>query len=471
MQQALLALLCFDAAGIRVPLQVHLQGNASWILASASNTTVTGFSASQADESVLVRNFADILYTVELHVGRHHEPFRALVDTGSSNLWLKEMPMMDPEPGKRVVHVTYGMGEVFAVPASDRICMASICVRQEFLLAVSIRGMGENLPLFDGLLLDCYWVGSLDFNFLGKSSGFPLNAQTVKLLQGGQQQPRLGLAFPGMLDVGRATFLQDLGAAGHFVNLGFGLALRGTEGESFIELGEVPELIRNAESRTSSKGVTLDVRPFEAKEATKLLFWMVSMSLCVARGQNFRDLVLNLTGSGVVDSGTSLLLLPMHAYQQTMWALTVGTKMERHVHDGLVPCDDADLNHLTLQFPGKDGELLISLTTADLLLPAGESFGRKICKIGLAPSQSFPHMVLGDIFLRKVSAIHDMQGPSLTLVPDLGFGARPGVLLSRLGFDLGVAALAVPVVALALAWRRAGCEAEYRELPAELPDT
>ena len=40
--------------------------------------------------------------------------------------------------------------------------------------------------------LDCYWVGSLDFNFLVEIQlGFPLNLQKVKnSLQGGQQQPR-----------------------------------------------------------------------------------------------------------------------------------------------------------------------------------------------------------------------------------------------------------------------------------------
>ena len=38
--------------------------------------------------------------------------------------------------------------------------------------------------------LDCYWVGSLDFNFLGNTCVFPLNASKVRLLAGGSlQQP------------------------------------------------------------------------------------------------------------------------------------------------------------------------------------------------------------------------------------------------------------------------------------------
>ena len=37
--------------------------------------------------------------------------------------------------------------------------------------------------------LDCYWVGSLDFNFFWKSWFFPLSPQKVNFLQGGQRQP------------------------------------------------------------------------------------------------------------------------------------------------------------------------------------------------------------------------------------------------------------------------------------------
>ena len=36
---------------------------------------------------------------------------------------------------------------------------------------------------------DCYWVGSLDFNFLGKSRGFPKHLSKLNFLQRGQQQP------------------------------------------------------------------------------------------------------------------------------------------------------------------------------------------------------------------------------------------------------------------------------------------
>ena len=52
----------------------------------------------------------------------------------------------------------------------------------------------EEPPQLHKELLYCYWVGFVDFDFLGKSRGFPhfpLSHQKVKLFAGGQQQPRL----------------------------------------------------------------------------------------------------------------------------------------------------------------------------------------------------------------------------------------------------------------------------------------
>ena len=53
-----------------------------------------------------------------------------------------------------------------------------------------------------GQTLDCYWVGSVGFNFSGNQGGFPLNPQKVKLFAGGstatkkQISPRFSRARP-----------------------------------------------------------------------------------------------------------------------------------------------------------------------------------------------------------------------------------------------------------------------------------
>lgn len=377
---------------------------------------------SPSPAEVALWDFQDILYTTELKVGRFAKPLRVLIDTGSSNLWLKKDAVSKPEEMNQLAHVTYGLGDVFARAARDRICLAALCVEQDFLLAFKIRGMGRNLKAFDGIL---------------------------------------GLAFPRMLDVGTQTFFQTLGAAGGFTNLGFGLALHGLGQNSFLSLGEVSDLVHDARQRASAKGVTLDVQGMEnpaqaaAGEPGALLFWMVAMELHVE--QRSRDpslesrLLLNLTGYGVVDSGTSLLLMPMPAYLQTMWALTSGTGIQRY--EGLVPCQSTQLNELILHFRGKDGELSVSFSSADLLLPAREYFGEPLCTIGIKPLTGYgnqlPHMVLGDVFFRKVHSIFDLKNAAVTLVPEtetnlkrfeFGFaepwGAVPTLFVSALAFLL-----------------------------------
>lgn len=356
-------------------------------------------------EEVALWDYKDILYTTELKVGPAGNPLRVMVDTGSSNLWLKQSMVKTAEVTDYEAHVTYGLGDVFGKAATDRMCLAALCVwKQTFLLAFEIKGMGRNSDLFDGIL---------------------------------------GMAFPRMLDIGSRTFFQDLGVAGGFSNPGFGLVLRDSHHHSFLTMGEVPDLIQDAQEKASTKGVTLDVHGFETLaqqeqgQQGQLLFWLVAMDLRVHMVTS-TGLLLELTGYGIVDSGTSLLLLPMPAYNQALWALTFGLP-KIHFHHGLVPCDGTRLNQLVFHFPGRDGELLLSLSTEDILLPAGKSpNGHELCKIGISPLQddgkTLPHMILGDVFLRKVSSIFDLQGATVTFVPE-GSPEVKGKGLDRLNAD------------------------------------
>ena len=339
-------------------------------------------------EEVALWDYRDILYTTELRVGPLSKVLHVMIDTGSSNLWLKSELVPAAEVIDVDAHVTYGMGVVYGKEAEDRMCLAALCVgKQTFVLALKIEGMGRNSELFDGIL---------------------------------------GMAFPQMLDVGTHTFFEDLGYSGGFDNLGFGLVLRGLHQHSFLTLGEVPELIRDAEKKASTNGVTLDVHGFETRKQAELgehgpfLFWFVALELCVRAGGDVSSTLLKLNGYGIVDSGTSLLLLPMPAYTQAMWALTFGQKV-RAFHHGLVDCE-SQLNPLVFHFPGREGDLFLTLSTSDLLLPTLSTWhGRKVCKIGISPleddGETLPHMILGDVFMRKVTSIFDLNHATVTLVP------------------------------------------------------
>jgi len=349
--------------------------------------------------SVRLRNM-DTFYTVEMQIGSPPAPIRMFVDSGSSNIWVKDKSIapsqnLKKELAGRPVQFEYAAGSILGAAAAGPMCLGGLCVEdQALIIAQEIKGI-SNLPAFDGFL---------------------------------------GLAFPRMLDVGSRTFLQGLQALGGFQNLGFSLALRGTRHTSSLAFGEVSDLIQEAETKAAAEGVALDVHGLEPEQQLAegfpgvLLFWMVPLQLQVdatsRKEPGWR--LLELTGFGILDSGTSLMLLSDHAYTETMAALTYGTSAQ-DLH-GLLDCETTELNPLTIHFNGHGGVLDVTFTTRDLLLQVAEREGRSLCRVGIgsmAKAELLPSMILGDIFLRKVYAIHDMSGPTVTLVPYLGAEAMP----------------------------------------------
>jgi len=96
----------------------------------------------------------------------------------------------------------------------------------------------------------------------------------------------------------------------------------------------------------------------------------------------------------------------------------------------LLDCETTNLNDLIVHFASGGRELEVRLESKDLLLPVAMSpEGRSMCRIGIgliaASPPPLPSMILGDVFLRKVHVIHDMAGPTVTLVPDATGRAEP----------------------------------------------
>ncbi|CAE7468262.1 unnamed protein product, partial [Symbiodinium pilosum] len=245
-----------------------------------------------------------------------------------------------------------------------------------------------------------------------------------------------------MLDVGRMTFLQQLQHQGSYANLGFALCLRGAHGVSALSLGEVDDLIQAAEKQAGAQGLTLKVQGLETVSQLRAgypgvdLFWMVPMDLRV-KGPVVEapsNIQLELTGFGMLDSGTSLLLLSEKPLMQTLAALTYRTNAMEQIRDNggcgvgtsecFLDCRTTKLNPLTTHFTSEGRELEVVLESSDLLVPVHQAKdGTVLCQIGLGlltnEQTPLPMMVLGDVFLRKVHVIHDMAGPAVTLVPDV----------------------------------------------------
>lgn len=60
--------------------------------------------------AVHLRDYQDVFYSCELLVAG--KALRVLLDTGSSNLWLKEQLVTTAERSETQAHVVYGMGDV-----------------------------------------------------------------------------------------------------------------------------------------------------------------------------------------------------------------------------------------------------------------------------------------------------------------------------------------------------------------------
>eukprot|EP00931_Biecheleriopsis_adriatica_P085866 TRINITY_DN60649_c0_g1_i1.p1 TRINITY_DN60649_c0_g1~~TRINITY_DN60649_c0_g1_i1.p1 ORF type:complete len:545 (+),score=99.71 TRINITY_DN60649_c0_g1_i1:54-1637(+) len=355
---------------------------------------------------VQLKDQFDLLYTARADVGKPPASVRLIVDTGSSDIWLKsdEVSSQYSLPASKTastlpgsaIQLKYGIGSVDGMEIKDRICLGSLCSKeQNFILALGVQDIGE-LSSFEGLL---------------------------------------GLAFPVLAkDRAGKTFLEELSEDSRFSNLGFTLALHSEEEAkpSILTFGEVEELISRAEREAKSEGVTLPVFGIHY-QAT---YWLVRMQLSVApqgaseKQEGFPVLAADLFG--VLDSGTSLMAVPQRVFVDIMIAL-----FQKQTHDKcsfrlpgaegqfLCLCDEAKTNDLTLAFEGLDRKRLeVVLTWRDLLVPAGQtSTGKRLCRVGIMPSPStLPFMILGDVFLRKVHAIHDANRFLVTLVPDKNSG-------------------------------------------------
>ncbi|CAE8597996.1 unnamed protein product, partial [Polarella glacialis] len=166
-------------------------------------------------------------------------------------------------------------------------------------------------------------------------------------------------------------------------------------------------------------------------------YWLIQLQISIklegspAHGPS--GLLLKEDIFGVLDSGTSLLAVPKELFVQLMSAL-----FREETHDKcsfMLPgaegqficlCDEAKINPMTFSFHGLQGKVLdVTLTQDDLMVLAGRTAGGKaLCRVGIMPSPSpLPFIILGDVFLRKVYAIHDFQHYQVTLVPESGTSA------------------------------------------------
>mmetsp|Transcript_36468 Transcript_36468/g.79815 ORF Transcript_36468/g.79815 Transcript_36468/m.79815 type:complete len:488 (+) Transcript_36468:40-1503(+) len=345
-------------------------------------------------------NMFDAFYLVELQVGTPPIPLDLILDTGSSDLWFMKASG-DRAVGYNAsasstarfgrngsnlthVHMQYGMGVVDGLSMYEKICLQSLCLRnQSFVAAEMIR----DIP------------GSADFDGL------------------------LGLAFPALAkDRWGPTFLEGL--TGVYSNLSFSLALSSKTDESLFAVGELDDVLAEAQAVSGSQGATLPLYSYYA-EAT---YWLVSLTIKVGSSHE----APRLSRLAVLDSGTSLIALPVEDFDPVVSSMFISGDSpnseapELRRFGGAIFCScDAVLQGLTISL-GQDFDqgvwghnVEIKLSASDLLQYWGEDEGVKWCRLALmqAPAAMGSQWIVGDVFLRKVYAVHDVGNQQMVLFP------------------------------------------------------
>jgi len=374
-----------------------------------------------------LRDLSGTSYTVQAVVGAESTRVSLLIDTGSSDLWIdgKDMARSSTRVTFRntAVDLKYGKGEVHGYMASDRVCIGELCIsEQKFVLATNIQDI--DLPDFDGLL---------------------------------------GVGFP-MLAQGETTFLEQLQDSGQFNSLSFGLSLGGMKDYSFVNFGERDELQQEAQAIFSSYGVTLPLiyQPILYGLGAVPMYWMVGGDLSVGSFKlPDRKLIL--------DSGSSLLVVPDPYFHQIIdHLLPWNASCESGYGVLLCPCD-VNIQPLVVNFTDSGGKSLTVTLDYEQLFEKFQEQGFEICRLGMMlGSAEMPSIILGDVFLREVYALHHYTHPSVTLFSRQGFRVEVSPQSDYYWLTVAVSMVLLLFVTIVLVYViRRGMRAAGRTMPTD----
>jgi len=369
-----------------------------------------------------LRDLSGASYTVQAVVGAESTKVSLLIDTGSSDLWIdwEDMARSSTMVTLRnaAVDLKYGKGEVHGNMVSDRVCIGDLCIsEQKFIFATNIKDI--DLPGFDGLL---------------------------------------GVGFP-MLAQGERTFLEQLQDSGQFNSLSFGLSLGGMKDYSFVNFGERDELQQEAQAIFSSYGVTLPLYSFRNVP----MYWMVDGDLSVG---SFKIPDRKL----ILDSGSSLLVVPEPYFHQIIDHLLLAWDYRCESEYGVLVCPcDVTIQPLVVHFTGFGGNSLTVTLGYEQLFEKFHEQGFEICRLGMMlGSAEMPSIILGDVFLREVYALHHYTHPSVTLFSRQGFRVEVSPQSDYYWLTVAVSMVLLLFVTIVLVYViRRGMRAAGRTMPTD----
>lgn len=329
------------------------------------------FVASAAHDAPLA-NYANAQYFAEISVGTPPQPFKVVLDTGSSNLWV---PLKDCTSLACFLHakydhdqsstykadgsefaIQYGSGSLEGYVSQDTLSIGDLVIpKQVFAEATSEPGLAFAFGKFDGIL-------GLGYNTIAVNQIVP---------------PIYNAIDQGLLDEPRFAFY-------------LGDNSKNEENGGLATFGGIDE------SQFSGDITWLPVR--------RKAYWEVSFD-----GIGLGDEYAELTSTGAaIDTGTSLITLPS-SLAEIINAKIGATKSWSGQYQ--IECDKRDsLPDLTLTFAGYN----FTLSPYDYTLEISGS-----C-ISVFTPMDFPKpigdmAIIGDAFLRKYYSIYDLKKDAVGL--------------------------------------------------------
>merc|ERR1712003_424374 len=93
---------------------------------------------------------ADQFYLVEAQIGTPPQATRMIIDTGSSDMWVKDgydssASTSALKPDSKKVSLQYGKGFMSGNQIEDQVCLGKMCLpNQDFILANTVKDIGNN---------------------------------------------------------------------------------------------------------------------------------------------------------------------------------------------------------------------------------------------------------------------------------------------------------------------------------------
>jgi hypothetical protein len=324
-----------------------------------------------------IHNVVDTIYTAKASFGTPPVTARLIVDTGSSDTWVKpdcynltrSTTALQFSP-PRVKSLQYGRGDVKGFLVKDVLCLGKLCLEdQGFLSPKKIEKIGND-AYYDGLI---------------------------------------GLAFPALSSTGHPVVRSLVNASTPAFALHLG-RWNDAKDSSFIAFGEPEDLHKHAKELGYGQGCDTPMHTLQSygKYPT---YWMLQASI----GTNG---AVGSKVTAILDSGSSLLLAPS-AYTQDLLRMAFGSSLADEQCTTKACICDIDVTPLVIEFPSRSGgSLRVELTKRDLLEPGyGQKDGKSLCRINIA-SSPMDIWILGDTVLRRLYVVHDVRNlnaPRLTL--------------------------------------------------------